>query len=53
MVAMIAAGLLGTWLGLRLLKGLSAERFDSLFKWMLTLLALRLLWMGAEQIVAH
>lgn len=50
MVAMIAAGLLGTWLGLRLLRGLSAERFDSLFKWVLTLLALRLLWMGGEHL---
>ncbi|SHE80973.1 Uncharacterized membrane protein YfcA [Modicisalibacter ilicicola DSM 19980] len=52
MAAMIAAGLLGTWLGLRLLRGLSDKRFDTLFKWMLTLLALRLLWMGIEELVA-
>jgi uncharacterized membrane protein YfcA len=53
MAAMIAAGLLGTWLGLKLLGGLSAERFDSLFRWVLTLLALRLLWMGVERLTAH
>lgn len=52
MLAMIAAGLLGTWLGLKLLRGLSDQRFDTLFKWMLTLLALRLIWMGVSRLSA-
>lgn len=46
MAAMIVAGLAGTWLGLRLLRRLSDRRFDGLFKWVLTLLALRLIWLG-------
>lgn len=46
MAAMIVAGLAGTWLGLRLLRRLSDRRFDTLFKWLLTLLALRLIWLG-------
>lgn len=51
MVAMIAAGLAGTWLGLRLLKRLSDARFDGLFKWVLTLLALRLVWLGIDRLL--
>lgn len=49
MIAMIAAGLVGTWLGLRLLHRLSDHRFDTLFKWALTLLALRLVWLGISR----
>lgn len=51
-VAMVAAGLVGTWLGLRLLQRLSDHRFDSLFKWALTLLALRLAWLGVTRLMA-
>lgn len=50
-VAMVMAGLVGTWLGLRLLKRLSDHRFDSLFKWALTLLALRLVWLGINRLM--
>ncbi|MBF8223172.1 sulfite exporter TauE/SafE family protein [Halomonas sp. 328] len=50
MAAMIVAGLVGTWLGLRLLRQLSDRRFDSLFKWVLTLLALRLVWLGVGRL---
>lgn len=50
-VAMVLAGLVGTWLGLRLLKRLSDHRFDSLFKWALTLLALRLVWLGVNRLM--
>lgn len=42
--AMIAAGAVGTWLGLRLLKRLSERRFERLFRVVLTLLAVRLIW---------
>lgn len=50
MLAMVAAGLAGTWLGLRLLQRLSERRFDTLFRWALTLLALRLAWLGARSL---
>lgn len=48
--AMIAFGFIGTWIGVRLLHYLSEYRFDALFKWVLTLLALRLLWMGIQRL---
>lgn len=41
---MIAAGLVGTWLGLHTLGKISDQRFDIAFKVILTILALRLLW---------
>jgi len=41
---MIASGAVGTWLGLKLLNRLPAELFAQLFKVLVTLLALRLLW---------
>jgi hypothetical protein len=41
---MIAAGALGTWIGLHLLKRLSNRRFDQVFRLLLTLLAARLVW---------
>lgn len=43
-VAMIVSGFAGTWLGLRLLTRISSTGFVRVFKWVLTLLALRLLW---------
>jgi uncharacterized protein len=50
-LAMVASGFLGTWLGLRQLKRVSDHRFDVLFKWALTLLALRLIWLGVERLL--
>lgn len=41
---MVAAGALGTWLGLRMLKRLTDRRFTLIFNALLTLLALRLIW---------
>jgi uncharacterized membrane protein YfcA len=41
---MIASGALGTWVGLYVLKSLSADVFKQLFRWVVTLLALRLCW---------
>ncbi|RHW21128.1 sulfite exporter TauE/SafE family protein [Pseudomonas jilinensis] len=41
---MIAAGALGTWLGLHLLRHLNDRRFAWIFNGLLTLLAVRLLW---------
>jgi uncharacterized membrane protein YfcA len=43
-VLMIISGAFGTWVGLHLLKKLSVETFQLLFRWVVTLLALRLCW---------
>jgi uncharacterized membrane protein YfcA len=48
--AMIAFGFFGTWIGVRLLHYLSEYRFNALFKWVLTVLALRLLWMSVQRL---
>lgn len=46
-VAMIGCGLVGTWLGLKLLNRLPVALFQRAFRWILTVLALRLLWQAA------
>ena len=51
MLVMVVAGFVGTWLGLRLLNRVTDHRFDSFFKWTLTLLALRLIWLGVERLL--
>lgn len=43
-LAMLLSGVLGTWLGLKVLHRQSGERFKWLFRWVVTLLALRLVW---------
>jgi uncharacterized protein len=43
LIAMIASGFLGTWLGTRLLEKLPEELFKTILKWLLTVLALDLL----------
>jgi uncharacterized membrane protein YfcA len=43
---MICSGALGTWVGLRLLQRMEEALFARVFKWLLTLLALRLLYQG-------
>lgn len=43
--AMIAAGILGSWAGTRLRRLLPQSNFQRLFRWMVTLLALRLIAM--------
>lgn len=49
---MILSGVVGTWLGLRLLKRLSDNRFDLFFRLVLTALALRLVWLGAQRLLS-
>ena len=44
--AMIAAGALGTWIGLHVLHRVSSELFSTLFRLVITLLALRLIYQG-------
>ncbi|SDX50051.1 sulfite exporter TauE/SafE family protein [Marinobacter mobilis] len=46
-LAMVAFGLAGTWLGLHVLKRISNRRFNQVFNLLLTALALRLLWQAA------
>ena len=43
-IIMIASGALGTFIGLKVLKRVPAEKFMLAFKIVVTLLALRLLW---------
>ena len=43
-VGMILAGTVGSWLGLKLLDRIPSEQFKQIFRWVVTLLALRLLW---------
>ncbi|SIS42772.1 sulfite exporter TauE/SafE family protein [Neptunomonas antarctica] len=43
-ILMVISGAVGTWVGLHLLKTLSAKTFQLLFRWVVTLLALRLCW---------
>jgi uncharacterized membrane protein YfcA len=44
MIAMVISGAIGTWCGLRLLRHFPAQHFQTAFKIVLSLLALRLLW---------
>lgn len=46
--AMILSGMLGTWIGLNLLRRVSSVWFNRLFRVVVTLLALRLLWQAGE-----
>ena len=50
-VAMIVAGLAGTWIGIHLLRHISDRRFALTLNILLTLLALRLLWQAAAELV--
>ncbi|WP_221799972.1 sulfite exporter TauE/SafE family protein [Oceanobacter mangrovi] len=47
-ILMIASGALGTWVGLKLLNKIPAERFKQIFKVLITVLALRLIWQGIQ-----
>lgn len=49
---MIGSGSLGTWIGLHLLKKLPAERFDLIFRVLITALGLRMLWLAAGRLAA-
>ncbi len=51
MAAMIAAGLAGTWIGVHLLRHISDHRFAVTLNIVLTLLALRLLWQAAAELL--
>lgn len=44
MLLMILSGALGTWMGLHLLRRISNQHFTLVFNWLLTLLAIQLIW---------
>jgi uncharacterized membrane protein YfcA len=48
---MIASGAVGTWLGLKLLNKIPVEKFKLLFKIILTVLALRLLYQAVMSLL--
>ena len=50
-VAMIASGMVGNWLGERQLNAMREEWFRVGFKVVMTLLALRLIWVGVREMV--
>lgn len=49
--AMMAAGFIGTWVGLKWLQKISNHRFNQIFRWVITVLALRLLWVALEPFI--
>lgn len=51
MLLMVTTGFLGTWVGLRFLRQQSNQWFDRILTWVLTLLALRLLWLATEKLI--
>lgn len=48
---MVASGALGTWIGLNLLKKIPPERFSLIFKTLVTLLAIRLIWLAVSELM--
>ncbi len=46
LLTMVAAGFIGTWLGERWLAGRADEGFHKVLNWLLTAMALQLLWQG-------
>lgn len=50
-IAMIAAGSIGTYIGLHFLKKVSSERFNQLFRITITLLALRLIYQALLELI--
>lgn len=50
-VLMIAFGLLGTFIGKQLLEKIPNERFGEILKWVITVLALKLVWDGMQGVM--
>jgi uncharacterized membrane protein YfcA len=50
-LAMIASGALGTWVGIKLLKKLPTEKFKQVFRIILSLLCMQLVWQALWQLV--
>ena len=50
-ILMIAGGMFGTWLGLKMLNHIPAEHFKLIFKAVITILAMRLLWQATQTLL--
>ena len=50
-ILMILGGMFGTWLGLKMLNKIPAGHFKVIFKTVITLLALRLLWQAGQTLL--
>lgn len=50
-IMMILGGMIGTWLGLKMLNKIPAGHFKVIFKTVITLLALRLLWQATYSLI--
>ncbi|MDO6693861.1 sulfite exporter TauE/SafE family protein [Aliiglaciecola sp. 3_MG-2023] len=49
-IAMVLSGTVGTWFGIKLLKKLPAEKFKGVFKLILTLMSIHLVWQAGVAI---
>ncbi len=52
MLLMVASGILGTYAGRYVLKRTADDRFHLILNWILTILALRLLWQGSQVVLS-
>lgn len=48
---MILGGLLGTWLGLKMLNKIPPQHFKQVFRFIITLMAIRLLWQSISSLI--
>jgi uncharacterized membrane protein YfcA len=48
-VAMSAGSVAGSWLGTLLRKRVPAANFFAIFRWMITLLAVRMVWIATQE----
>lgn len=53
LAAMIASGVLGTWLGTRLLDNLPEKLFRTTFRLTMLILSAQLIWQGVQGLLAH
>ena len=51
LIAMIISGAIGTYVGLRVLKRVQDKHFSLILNWILTLMALRLIWQAVELLI--
>jgi uncharacterized protein len=50
-LSMVASGAIGTWIGIKLLKKLPTEKFKMIFRVVLSVMCLQLIWQAAGELV--
>ena len=50
-MAMIASGAIGTWVGTKLLKKMPAEKFKLIFRVLLSVMCLQLIWQAVKELM--